>query len=76
MSFDERFDSLKGKHQTLEQEIELEEKRPHPDDIHLHELKKSSFIKPVSRLDEGSYMIDVWSIDQPGRKYLSHYGLL
>ncbi|HER26038.1 MAG TPA: DUF465 domain-containing protein [Rhodospirillales bacterium] len=35
-----RKDSLKSKHEVLESEIELEEARPHPDDVHLHELKK------------------------------------
>ena len=35
-----RKDSLKTKHETLESEIEFEEGRPHPDDVHLHELKK------------------------------------
>ncbi len=35
-----RKDSLKNKHETLDSEIEFEEGRPHPDDVHLHELKK------------------------------------
>ena len=44
MSLDERLDSLKSQHETLEYEIVTEEKRPHPDDIHLHELKKQKLI--------------------------------
>lgn len=40
MSLDDRLDSLKSKHETLEHEIENEERRPYPDDLHLHELKK------------------------------------
>ncbi|MBT3238372.1 MAG: YdcH family protein [Rhodospirillaceae bacterium] len=40
MSLDERKYSLKEKHEALKHEIEDEEKRPHPDDIHLHDLKK------------------------------------
>jgi len=40
MSLDDRLDSLKSKHETLDHEIEKEEKRPHPDELHLHELKK------------------------------------
>ncbi len=44
MSLDERLDSLKSKHEMLENEIEEEERRPHPDDIHLHELKKQKLL--------------------------------
>ncbi len=44
MSLDERLDSLKAKHVTLDHEIENEEKRPHPDDIHIHELKKQKLL--------------------------------
>jgi hypothetical protein len=44
MSLDERLDSLKTKHETLSVEIDAEEKRPHPDDIHLHELKKQKLL--------------------------------
>ena len=46
MSFEERLDSLKNKHETLEHEIESEEKRPLPNDIHIHDLKKKKlFLK-------------------------------
>jgi len=44
MSPDERKDSLKEKHLALEHEIETEEGRPHPDDVHLHELKKQKLL--------------------------------
>lgn len=44
MSSDERLDSLKTRHATLDHEIDEEEKRPHPDDIHLHELKKQKLL--------------------------------
>ncbi len=44
MSSDDRLEALKIKHQTLAQEIDEEEKRPHPDDIHLHELKKQKLL--------------------------------
>ncbi len=44
MSLDERLDSLKNKHEVLKNEIVAEEKRPHPDDIHLHELKKQKLL--------------------------------
>ena len=40
MSLDERKYSLKEKHEALKHEIEDEAKRPHPDDLHLHDLKK------------------------------------
>lgn len=44
MSPDERKDSLKEKHIALEHEIENEERRPYPDDVHLHELKKQKLL--------------------------------
>ena len=40
MSIDPRIEALKARHQSLEQTIEDEEGRPHPDDLHLAELKK------------------------------------
>ncbi len=40
MNLDVKKDSLKSKHETLDSEIEFEESRPHPDEVHLHELKK------------------------------------
>ena len=33
-------DSLENKHASLEEMIDEEEHRPHPDDIKLHQLKK------------------------------------
>ncbi|MHA1597136.1 MAG: DUF465 domain-containing protein [Alphaproteobacteria bacterium] len=44
MSLDERKDSLKEKHSALKNKIVDEEKRPHPDEVHLHELKKKKLI--------------------------------
>jgi len=44
MSLDERKDALMAKHQALEEEIDEEEARPHPDDEHLHELKKAKLM--------------------------------
>ena len=40
MSKDERITALRSKHQALEQAIQEEEARPHPDDVKLHGLKK------------------------------------
>lgn len=40
MSLDERIDALKAKHHALEAEIEEENNRPSPDDIHIASLKK------------------------------------
>jgi hypothetical protein len=44
MNLDDRLDSLKSRHETLDHEIENEERRPHPDDLHLHELKKQKLL--------------------------------
>ena len=40
MNLDPRIDALKAKHQALEQAIEEQETRPHPDDDEIHTLKK------------------------------------
>jgi len=40
MSLQERIDELKAKHQNLEQALEEENHRPHPDDIQIATLKK------------------------------------
>ena len=40
MSVTEHLDSLKAKHLDLEQLIELEEARPRPDEVKIHELKR------------------------------------
>ena len=40
MGLDDKFDSLKDEHQALENAIEKEESRPHPDDIEIASLKK------------------------------------
>ena len=44
MSFEVRLDRLKNKHETLEDKIESEEKRPLPNDIHIHDLKKQKLL--------------------------------
>ncbi len=40
MAMDDRIESLKSKHADLEQQITLENARPHPDDDLIHDLKK------------------------------------
>ena len=40
MQADERFDSLRDQHASLERAIEEEHQRPHPDDFRLSELKR------------------------------------
>ena len=44
MNFENRLDRLKNKHEILENKIESEEKRPLPNDIHLHDLKKQKLL--------------------------------
>ncbi len=40
MSLDEKIDTLKHEHQALENAIEKEGSRPHPDDLEIASLKK------------------------------------
>jgi hypothetical protein len=40
MSVDERIEALKAQHARLEHQIDEEIHRPHPDDLHLVELKR------------------------------------
>ena len=40
MSVDERVEALKAEHARLEQAINEESHRPHPNDMHLHHLKR------------------------------------
>ncbi len=40
MSVQDRIESLKSKHHELENKIEAEEIRPHPDDALIHDLKR------------------------------------
>lgn len=40
MSLDERIEALKAKHHALEAQIEDENNRPEPDDVHIASLKK------------------------------------
>ena len=44
--------------------------------LHLHELRAEKFVSSSFGLDENSYRVDVWFVEQHGRKYLSHHGLL
>jgi hypothetical protein len=46
MNFEERLDVLKHKHGELDIEIDTEKKRPLPNDMHIHNLKKQKlFLK-------------------------------
>ena len=46
MNFEKRLDVLKHKHEELEFEIDTAKKRPLPNDIYIHDLKKQKlFIK-------------------------------
>ena len=40
MSVIDHVEALRAKHAALEKEIEEESQRPHPDDLHLAELKR------------------------------------
>ena len=40
MSTQDHIEALRRKHASLEKAIEDENLRPHPDDLHLHELKR------------------------------------
>ena len=44
MSFEKRLNRLTNKHETLDDEIESEVKRPLPNDIHIHDLKKQKLL--------------------------------
>lgn len=44
MSFQERVNALKVKHQSLEREIEEEHARPRPDDLEIARLKKEKLL--------------------------------
>ena len=40
MTVAEHVDALRAKHATLKQAVEQENQRPHPDDLHIAELKR------------------------------------
>ena len=40
MSVDEHIEALRVKHASLKEAIELENQRPHPDDLRITELKR------------------------------------
>ena len=44
--------------------------------LHLHELMSAKLVRSSFGLDENSYEVTVWFLEQPGRKYLSDNGLL
>ncbi|QLH49733.1 MAG: hypothetical protein HWD57_08020 [Candidatus Accumulibacter cognatus] len=44
--------------------------------LHLHELRSTKFVRSSFGLDENSYEVSVWFLEQPGRKYLSENELL
>ena len=44
--------------------------------LHLHELRGVNFVRSSFSLDENSYQVDVWFVEQLGRKYLFNHGLL
>jgi hypothetical protein len=52
----ERLDSLKARHAGLEAQIAEETKKPHPDDVTIHALKKEKLkIKDeIARLERGT----------------------
>lgn len=53
MSIQNRIESLKAKHAALESAIELEARRPIPDNAHLHDLKRRKLLikDEMSRID-------------------------
>ncbi|MBT4890776.1 MAG: YdcH family protein [Rhodospirillales bacterium] len=51
MSFIEQVDTLKAKHHALEDEIDTEKNRPHPDDLMIADLKKQK-LKIKDQLEE------------------------
>jgi hypothetical protein len=40
MAFEQRIESLRQKHVSIEQELQTETHRPHPDEDRLHRLKR------------------------------------
>jgi len=44
--------------------------------LHLHDLRDAKLVRSAFGLDDRSYQVDVWFIEQPGRKYLFQHGLL
>ena len=54
MSIDDRIDSLKSRHATLEAKIVEEENHPHPDEVNLLKLKKQKLAIKDELADLGS----------------------
>ena len=44
--------------------------------LHLHDLRDEKLVRSNFGLDADSYEVEIWFIEQRGRKYLSHHGLL
>lgn len=44
--------------------------------LHLHELKNANLVRSSFGLDDDSYEVTVWFIEQLGLKYLDSHGLL
>ncbi|MDP2760705.1 MAG: hypothetical protein Q8O64_09950 [Sideroxyarcus sp.] len=44
--------------------------------LHLHELRSAKLVRSSFGLDEDSYEVTIWFLEQPGRQYLSDNGLL
>jgi hypothetical protein len=44
--------------------------------LHLQDLKTENLVRSSFGLDENMYRVDIWFIEQPGRKYLLQHGLL
>jgi len=44
--------------------------------LHLQDLKTKNLVRSSFGLDENSYQVDTWFIEQLGRKYLLQHGLL
>jgi hypothetical protein len=40
MAFEQRIESLKTKHSSIDEELQAESHRPHPDEDRLHRLKR------------------------------------
>ena len=44
--------------------------------LHLQDLKTENLVRSGFGLDKNSYQVDIWFIEQLGRKYLLQHGLL
>ena len=44
--------------------------------LHLHELRSANLVRSSFAIDDDSYEVTVWFVEQLGRKYLHDHGLL